>query len=205
MPYWFSSTSVKFPSHTGKKRQFWPILSVSGLELQFEFTNGFEMIHKPWGSIEEVPYRLSRSSRSHGLKNRRSEFNVSEITRPVAGIKSLRFALLRKATKLPSVWHPLRNSVDDGSRHVMNVMQNITFYIIKHCRNICCRFAFQRCIGRECSLSVLKLSHLYINICRSFTPWFFLGWFSSISVLQRKTIWPLVALFEKGYLYISKP
>ena len=28
----------------------------NGLELQFEFTNGYEMMHKAWSSIEEVPY-----------------------------------------------------------------------------------------------------------------------------------------------------
>ena len=30
--------------------------------LQFEFTNGYEMKHKAWSSIEEVPYCFSRSS-----------------------------------------------------------------------------------------------------------------------------------------------
>ena len=28
----------------------------------FEFTNGYEMLHKAWSSIEEVPYRFWRSS-----------------------------------------------------------------------------------------------------------------------------------------------
>ena len=36
--------------------------SQSGLYLQFEFTNGYEMIHKAWSSIEEVPYCFPRSS-----------------------------------------------------------------------------------------------------------------------------------------------
>ena len=39
-----------------KIHQFWPKFSVSGLELQFEFTDDFEMMHKAWHSIEEVPY-----------------------------------------------------------------------------------------------------------------------------------------------------
>ena len=47
---------------TKKNRQFWPELSVSGLRLQFEFTDGFEMMHKAWCSIEEVPCYFSRSS-----------------------------------------------------------------------------------------------------------------------------------------------
>ena len=62
MPYCFWGSSVKFLGHTAKKnRRFWPELSVSGLQLQFEFTNGYEIMHKAWSSIEEVPYCFSRS------------------------------------------------------------------------------------------------------------------------------------------------
>ena len=54
-------------SHGSKNRQIWPKLGVSGLLLQFEFTNGYEMMHKAWSSIEEVPYCFSRSSfKFHG-------------------------------------------------------------------------------------------------------------------------------------------
>ena len=49
-------------SHGSKIRQIWPRLGVSRLLLQFEFTNGYEMLHKAWSSIEEVPYCFSRSS-----------------------------------------------------------------------------------------------------------------------------------------------
>ena len=42
--------------------RFWPELSVSGLLLHFEFTHGFEMMHKAWCSIEKVPYSFPRSS-----------------------------------------------------------------------------------------------------------------------------------------------
>ena len=48
-------------SHGSKNRRFWPKLAVSGLCLQFGFTNGYEMMHKAWSSIEEVPYCFSRS------------------------------------------------------------------------------------------------------------------------------------------------
>ena len=44
----------------------WPKLSISGLELQFEFTNDFEMMHKAWHNTEEVPYCFSRSSNFQG-------------------------------------------------------------------------------------------------------------------------------------------
>ena len=49
-------------SHGSKNRRIWPRLGVSGLELHFEFTNGYEMMHKAWSSIEEVPYCFWRSS-----------------------------------------------------------------------------------------------------------------------------------------------
>ena len=49
-------------SHGSKIRRIWLRLGVSRLLLQFEFTNGYEMMHKAWSSIEEVPYCFSRSS-----------------------------------------------------------------------------------------------------------------------------------------------
>ena len=49
-------------SHGSKNRWIWPRLGVSGLLLQFEYTNGYEMMHRAWSSIEEVPYCFSRSS-----------------------------------------------------------------------------------------------------------------------------------------------
>ena len=48
-------------SHGSKNRRIWPRLGVFGLEFQFEFTNGYEIMHKAWSSIEEVPYSFSRS------------------------------------------------------------------------------------------------------------------------------------------------
>ena len=48
-------------SHGSKKRRIWPRLGVSGLKLQFEFTNGYEMMHKAWSSKEEVPYCFAKS------------------------------------------------------------------------------------------------------------------------------------------------
>ena len=49
-------------SHGSKKRRIWPRLGVSGLYLQFDFTNGYKMMHKARSGIEEVPYCFSRSS-----------------------------------------------------------------------------------------------------------------------------------------------
>ena len=48
-------------SHGSKNRRFLPKLGVSGLNLQFGITDGYEMMHKAWSSIEEVPYCFSSS------------------------------------------------------------------------------------------------------------------------------------------------
>ena len=63
VPCCLSRSYVKLQGHKAKKnRRFWPQLVVSELLLQFEFTAGFEMMHKAWCSIEEVPYYFSGSS-----------------------------------------------------------------------------------------------------------------------------------------------
>ena len=49
-------------SHGTKNHQFWPELGISGLQHQFEFTDGYEVMHKAWRSVEEVPYCFLRSS-----------------------------------------------------------------------------------------------------------------------------------------------
>ena len=41
---------------------------------------------------------IHQISRSHGLKNLRFESNLSEITRPVAAVKPLRFALFHQVS-----------------------------------------------------------------------------------------------------------
>ena len=61
-PIVFQGHPWNFKVPRDKYRWFWAELSVSGLSLQFEFTDGFEMIYKAWSSIEEVPYCSSRSS-----------------------------------------------------------------------------------------------------------------------------------------------
>ena len=62
VPYCFSRSPVKFQGHTGQNCRFWSELCVAGLYLQFEFINGFEMMHKACCSVEEVPYCFPRSS-----------------------------------------------------------------------------------------------------------------------------------------------
>ena len=63
VPYCFSRSCVKVQGHTAKKnRWFSPKLGVSGLYLQFGITDGSEMMHKAWSSIEELPHCFSSSS-----------------------------------------------------------------------------------------------------------------------------------------------
>ena len=49
-------------SHGSKNRRIWPKLGVSGQQLQFEFTYGYEMLHKAWNSKGEMPCCFPRSS-----------------------------------------------------------------------------------------------------------------------------------------------
>ena len=49
-------------SHGTQNCRFWFELSVSELWLEFLLNAGFEMVHKSWSSIDEVPYCFSRSS-----------------------------------------------------------------------------------------------------------------------------------------------
>ena len=73
-------------------------MGVSGLLLQFEFTNGYEMLHKAWNSKGEMAYRFPRSSikfQGHTVQNI-TDFDPNWAFpdyRPVAAFKSLRFAL----------------------------------------------------------------------------------------------------------------
>ena len=48
-------------SRGSKNRWFRTKFGVSGLYLQFEFTNGYGIMHKVWSSIKEEPYCFSRS------------------------------------------------------------------------------------------------------------------------------------------------
>ena len=87
-------------SHGSKNLRIWPKLGVSGQQLQFEFTDGYEMLHKAWNSKGEVPFCFSRSSiKFQGYTGQ----NITDFDpnwafpdyRPVAAFKSLRFALFK--------------------------------------------------------------------------------------------------------------
>ena len=87
-------------SHGSKNCRIWPKLGVSRLYLLFGIINGYEMMHKAWSSIEEVPYCFSMSSikfQGHTGQNI-TDFDSNWAFpdyRPVAAFKSLRFALFK--------------------------------------------------------------------------------------------------------------
>ena len=63
VPYCLSRSYIKLQGHTALKIvAFLPKLSVSRVYLQFEIADGYEIMHKAWSSIEELPYCFSRSS-----------------------------------------------------------------------------------------------------------------------------------------------
>ena len=62
LPYCFSRSSVKFQGHTALKSvKFDPDWVFPDCNSSL-FTNGYEMMHKAWSSIEEVPYCFWNSS-----------------------------------------------------------------------------------------------------------------------------------------------
>ena len=92
-------------SHGSKNRRILPKLGVSGQQLQFEFTDGYEMLHKAWNSKEEVPYCFPRSSiKFQGHTGQKiTDFDPNWAFpdyRPVPAFKSLRFALFVKVPTL---------------------------------------------------------------------------------------------------------
>ena len=68
--YWFLKSPVKFQGHTEQINNFDLNWAFPDCIFQFEFIDGFEMMHSAWCSIEEVPFCFSRSSisRLHGQK-----------------------------------------------------------------------------------------------------------------------------------------
>ena len=70
VPYCFSSSSVKFQGHMALKSAEFDPIGRFGLYLQFNFIDGYEMIHKALSNIEEVPYYF---------EGHPSNFNVTQL------------------------------------------------------------------------------------------------------------------------------
>ena len=63
VPCCFWRSSVKFQGHTALKSvEFDPDWAFPYSNSSLNSSNGYEMLHKAWSSIEEVPYCLWRSS-----------------------------------------------------------------------------------------------------------------------------------------------
>ena len=76
VPYCFSRSSVKLHIHTTKEIvDFDPYIERFRTVTPVRIDRCYEMMHKAWSSIEEVPYRFSRSSvkvRGHAAKKKSS-------------------------------------------------------------------------------------------------------------------------------------
>ena len=92
VPYCFKMSSAKLQGHTGQKYRFWPEFCASGLPLQFLLTNGFEMMHKAYRNIGDVPYCFSRLSIKCQCQTGQNiwwcESILSKIIGPAEAIKS---------------------------------------------------------------------------------------------------------------------
>ena len=106
VPYCLSRSYVKFQGHTALKIiEFDPNWAFYGQQLQFEFTDGYEMLHKAWNSKGEVPYCFPRSSikfqghTGQNITNFDPNWAFPDY-RPVAAFKSLRFALLITSSQI---------------------------------------------------------------------------------------------------------
>ena len=88
VPYFFKVIYQISRSHGTKYHLFRAELGVSGLWLQFDSTDGYEMMHKAWCSIGEVPYIFeghpSNFKVTQDIKNRRflPELGVSGLQLP---------------------------------------------------------------------------------------------------------------------------
>ena len=98
--YCFSRSYIKLQGHTAKKIiKFDPNWAFPDCNSSFEFTNGYEMLHKAWNSKGEMPYCFPRSSikfQGHMVLNI-TDFDPNWAFldyRSFAAFISLRFALL---------------------------------------------------------------------------------------------------------------
>ena len=130
------------------------------------------MLHKAWSSIEEVPYCFARSSiKFHGHTGGKIDnLNQFEITRPVAAIKSLRFALLNSARHWAWLlfgwnldhYHFIIIIID--YHFIIFISYHIPFFIYKHTVKRTDQWAAWSSLYRYfCSESWRKLAHGHVT------------------------------------------
>ena len=55
MPYYFSRSTVEFQGNMAEKKSIFARIGRFRLQLQLQFTDGYEMMHKAWRNIEGMP------------------------------------------------------------------------------------------------------------------------------------------------------
>ena len=89
---YFLMSSVKFQGHEEVKN--WQLGSGFSISGWYPNSNSQMAMKRRGRDSLLFPKVIRQSSRSHGTKNRRFESDLGKITRPVAAVKSLRFAVL---------------------------------------------------------------------------------------------------------------
>ena len=128
-------------SNRTKTRRFCPNLGVSGLLLQLEYTNGFEMMHKAWSSIKDMPFCFQgHLSNFKVTRDKKSTIWIplSEITRPIL----IRIERFRTVTPVWIHWW-LWNDVQSLKQHRRCVLLffKVIYQIQGHARQ---KIAFER-------------------------------------------------------------
>ena len=98
MSYYFSRSSIKSQGHTGQKESLFltrieRFQTVTPVWLHQWIWNDAQSLVFYWRGALLFCEVIHQISRQHRLKNRQLESNFSKINKPVAAIKSLRFAL----------------------------------------------------------------------------------------------------------------
>ena len=118
-------------SHGTKNCWFWLELGVSGLELQFEFTDGFEMMHKAWHGIEEVLCLFSKVihqiSRSRPGDKKIIDFDLnwgfpdcnSRLNWPMALKWCTKLKVVQKRYPIVFQGHPSNFKVTQGKKSIL--------------------------------------------------------------------------------------
>ena len=101
VPYCFSRSSIKFQGHTGRQ---------STICLQLQFTDGYKIAHIASRSAGVVFYCIFRSAVKYQVQTDWNNDDLSKIIRPVAAIRSLRFALFRNLSILRQLFRVLRSN-----------------------------------------------------------------------------------------------
>ena len=103
VPYCFSRSYIKLQGHMALKIvEFDPNWGVSGLQLQFEFTNGYEMLHKAWNSKERCPIVFQ----GHPSNFKVTRYKTSPILTQIGRFRTIGRSQLSNPSDLPCYHMP---------------------------------------------------------------------------------------------------